>query len=75
MTPFYLEKCGKCIDRCIFDANVETDGRGVVNAKKCMGCGLCVSTCPIQARIIAVRDDYEHDHQVPAEILLGQSRA
>lgn len=70
-----MEKCGKCIDRCIFDANVETDGIVSVNAEKCMGCGLCVSTCPGQARTMAVRDDYKHDHQVPAEILLGQSRA
>jgi len=66
-----VEKCGNCIKRCIFDANLKINGKVEVNPEKCMGCGLCVSNCLGQARQMAVRHDYAHDHQVPAEILLG----
>jgi len=65
------EKCGNCIKRCIFDANLKINGKSAVNSEKCMGCGLCVSNCLGRARQMAVRHDYSHDHQVPAEILLG----
>lgn len=65
-----VEKCGKCLERCIFNAIEVRDGKAGVNREKCMGCGLCVSTCPKRARSMAVRDDYEHGHQVPAKILL-----
>lgn len=65
------DQCGKCMDRCIFDANIIRNGKVLVDAGKCMGCSLCVSTCPGGARTMEVREDYAHDHQVPAEILLG----
>jgi len=66
-----IDKCGRCLERCIFDANINQEGKVSVNAKKCMGCGLCVSTCIGQTREMSIRRDYEHDHRVPAEILTG----
>jgi len=67
-----VSTCGKCLDRCIFNANKIVDNKVIVNTEKCMGCGLCVSTCTGQSRMMVVRKDYAHDHQVPAEILLGK---
>ncbi len=67
------EKCGKCMERCIMGANfVGGDGKVEVDYDKCMGCGLCVGTCPGRARTMVKRDDYRHDHQVPAELLLAE---
>jgi ferredoxin len=68
------EKCGKCMERCIASANSPGgDGKVVVDSEKCIGCGLCVGTCRGRARTMATRDDYRHDHQVPAERLLPQN--
>lgn len=68
-----VDKCGTCIDRCIFDAIPVVDGKASIDYEKCMGCGLCVSTCPGKARKMVKRKDYGHQHQVPAEILLGET--
>ena len=38
--------CGKCVERCVFEARSMKDGKKQYNAAKCFGCGLCVSTCP-----------------------------
>jgi NAD-dependent dihydropyrimidine dehydrogenase PreA subunit len=65
--------CGKCLERCIFNANRVNAGKVVVNPEKCMGCGLCVSTCPGKARQMITRHDYPHNHIVPAEILLSHA--
>jgi hypothetical protein len=66
-----IGKCGKCMERCIFSACVEVDGKVTVVSDKCMGCGFCVTTCPGQAREMAVRQDYAHNDKIPAEILIG----
>ena len=55
--------CETCLDRCYFGAieKVETDGHLIglrVKEDKCMGCGLCHSTCPTEAiLLIAVREE------------------
>jgi len=69
-----VEKCGKCLDRCIFNANMIVENKVIFNAEKCMGCGLCISNCAGKSRMMVERKDYAHDHQVPAEILLGKRR-
>ena len=66
-----VKDCGHCIGRCIFDANTAVDGKIRFDAAKCMGCGLCVSTCIGKARTMVRRKDYRHQHQIPADILLG----
>lgn len=65
------EKCGKCIERCIFGVNsAGPDGTITLDTSKCMGCGLCVATCLGKARHMTHRPDYRHDHQIASEILL-----
>jgi ferredoxin len=60
--PALCSSCGTCLDRCHFgavrEADPDADETGVVvNRDKCMGCGLCSSTCPEQAiRLIEVRE-------------------
>jgi ferredoxin len=41
--------CGRCVDRCHFDARKMVDGEMRFDSSKCFGCGLCVSTCPVRA--------------------------
>jgi Pyruvate/2-oxoacid:ferredoxin oxidoreductase delta subunit len=41
--------CGKCIDRCLFDARVWQEGKMQYNPEFCYGCGLCVTVCPEEA--------------------------
>jgi ferredoxin len=69
-----FEKCGRCIERCIFDANILEGSNVNIDYQKCLGCGLCVSTCIGKARTMVRREDYRHQHQVPADILLGDQK-
>lgn len=55
--PDECSACGTCADeRCQVDAIEEGEDAYQVVAEKCIGCGLCVSTCPSQA-ITLVRKD------------------
>lgn len=60
--PELCSSCGTCLDRCHFNAIEESGTEGdepgmIVDLAKCMGCGLCYSTCPEQAiRLIEVRE-------------------
>jgi Pyruvate/2-oxoacid:ferredoxin oxidoreductase delta subunit len=40
------EKCGTCVEKCIFNAISMNDDGPKFNKKKCMGCGSCVLNCP-----------------------------
>ncbi len=40
------ESCGNCEVRCQMEAISSPDGKAVVDRSRCIGCGLCVSTCP-----------------------------
>jgi electron transport complex protein RnfB len=40
------ESCGACEVRCQMDAISSPDGKAVVDRSRCIGCALCVSTCP-----------------------------
>jgi Pyruvate/2-oxoacid:ferredoxin oxidoreductase delta subunit len=42
-------KCGKCVERCVFQARWREEGALAYDKSKCFGCGLCVSTCPMKA--------------------------
>jgi len=52
------EQCGACITRCNFDANKTLNGSVFLDGEKCMGCGLCVTTCRGKARQLERRADY-----------------
>jgi Pyruvate/2-oxoacid:ferredoxin oxidoreductase delta subunit len=43
--------CGHCVDRCFFGAIAldEDQEKSVVDAEKCMGCGVCTITCAQEA--------------------------
>ena len=47
--------CGKCVERCAFQARRMTGGELVYDQTKCFGCGLCVSTCPEEAIMLVSR--------------------
>ena len=45
--------CMTCSDTCTYDAITTTyQRRAQVNADSCTGCGMCVSTCPVDALTI-----------------------
>jgi electron transport complex protein RnfB len=57
-SDFYAEvaddlcrKCSTCLSRCQVNAITMTgpDGKAAINLSRCIGCGLCVPTCPAQA--------------------------
>ncbi len=67
-----VEECGRCLDRCIFKANVVSeDGKPSIIEDKCMGCGLCVTTCPPRARRITERADFKHSDKISCRVLAG----
>jgi Na+-translocating ferredoxin:NAD+ oxidoreductase RNF subunit RnfB len=53
-----LEKCihcGKCAERCVFGARTFANDQMQYNAAECLGCGLCVTSCPTQATTMQLR--------------------
>jgi Pyruvate/2-oxoacid:ferredoxin oxidoreductase delta subunit len=54
--------CGTCRDeRCPMDAIVEEDGNYRVLEKRCIGCGVCVITCPSESLTMRERPITERD--------------
>lgn len=41
--------CGRCVERCPFDARTMSNGSMEYDSASCFGCGLCVSTCEAKA--------------------------
>jgi len=51
------ESCGMCETRCQMEAITSPDGKAVVDRGRCIGCALCLSTCPSGAlRLEAVEN-------------------
>ncbi|MGB3225561.1 MAG: 4Fe-4S dicluster domain-containing protein [Desulforhopalus sp.] len=48
--------CSVCVDRCVFGARVFQDGKVEYIPTECLGCGLCVTTCPAEAISMEVRE-------------------
>ena len=55
------EECGVCADeRCPVEAIEEVDGEGyLVIDERCIGCGVCVVTCPTEAMHLEPRPEEE----------------
>jgi NAD-dependent dihydropyrimidine dehydrogenase PreA subunit len=65
--PAACVACGTCAEkRCQVRAIAEADGTYRVIAEKCIGCGLCVTTCPSQA-ISLLKKDEKHCTPPPAD--------
>ena len=47
--PELCTLCGTCEERCQIEAVIERDGFMEVDTARCIGCGLCVPTCPENA--------------------------
>jgi Na+-translocating ferredoxin:NAD+ oxidoreductase subunit B len=47
------ESCGLCRERCQMDAILDENGATRVDASRCIGCALCVTTCPSGALCLA----------------------
>jgi Pyruvate/2-oxoacid:ferredoxin oxidoreductase delta subunit len=69
-------QCGVCADeRCPMDAITNDNGSYEVVAERCIGCGVCVSTCPTEAIKLQRKPESEHD-KPPANVFeWGMSRA
>jgi len=50
-------RCLKCVDRCQMDAITADGGDIKFNRDRCIGCGLCVSTCPTGALRLVRKPD------------------
>jgi Pyruvate/2-oxoacid:ferredoxin oxidoreductase delta subunit len=58
--------CGSCLeDRCPMDAIKMQGDCAVIDPGRCIGCGLCVSVCPVEAIALQRRAE---DCEVPATI-------
>ena len=54
--PDACSSCGACETRCQMEAISIPDGKAVVDRKRCIGCALCVSTCPSGAMRLVPND-------------------
>ena len=48
------EKCLVCVEACLSDAAKSINGRIIIDAQKCTGCGRCESGCPIAGSAIRI---------------------
>ena len=61
--------CGACADeRCQMEAIVEEDGTYTVLGERCIGCGVCILTCPTESISMVRRPEAERDVP-PADLI------
>ncbi|MBD3229876.1 MAG: hypothetical protein GF329_16965 [Candidatus Lokiarchaeota archaeon] len=59
-----IDKCGICLERCVFHARDIVDGKGHIITDNCYGCGLCANSCPEGATIMVPREKW-HSYYFP----------
>ena len=57
--PDLCSACGECIERCQMQAIKEGDDVSQIIDGRCIGCGLCASTCPEEAISLMAKADME----------------
>jgi electron transport complex protein RnfB len=62
--PDICQGCWDCLERCQMEALVEDGDRVYLNTDRCIGCGLCVTTCPSGA-LTLVRKSAAEPLQTP----------
>ena len=55
--PSLCKACDTCGERCQMDAIVSENGARRVDPARCIGCGLCLPTCPEKAVSLTARPD------------------
>lgn len=74
--PDLCEACGTCLDeRCQVEAIEEGEETYRVNQARCIGCGLCIATCPTEAIQLVRKPDEEIVHPPQDEIAWLDERA
>lgn len=62
--PELCTACETCLERCQMAAiDIDDDQAAVINQDRCIGCGLCVATCPTEA--IALIPKPEDQQSIP----------
>jgi Pyruvate/2-oxoacid:ferredoxin oxidoreductase delta subunit len=59
LEPEICQGCWDCLERCQMQALAEEGDRVTLNTDRCIGCGLCVSTCPEGALTLVRKPDSE----------------
>ncbi|MGE5405909.1 MAG: 4Fe-4S binding protein [Candidatus Saccharibacteria bacterium] len=49
------DQCLTCIDRCPMAAIIEDGGLPILKQERCIGCGLCTTTCPTGAKSLRAK--------------------
>jgi electron transport complex protein RnfB len=67
--PDSCTACGVCVDeRCPVDAIVIEDGYSRVMGERCIGCGVCTTSCPTESIRLVRKPESEHD-KPPANLM------
>lgn len=64
LDPELCDACWDCLERCQMQALAEDGDRVSQNSDRCIGCGLCVTTCPSDALTLVRKPDRD-SIQVP----------
>ncbi len=66
--PGLCQGCEVCVDRCQMDAIRMEEDRPVIDEDRCIGCGLCVTTCPSGPLSLVRKPDPEQP-KVPKDMV------
>jgi Pyruvate/2-oxoacid:ferredoxin oxidoreductase delta subunit len=58
-SPETCTLCGRCVERCQMEASRIEDGKHVLDLDRCIGCGLCVTTCPTRSLRLVLKKESE----------------